>query len=166
LLSFAAVLAICIAAFGVVGLKGWLFSGLAVATLLLGVSYMLGLLAWTGAKLNFSNFVALPITFGIGADYAINMLRRFQAEGQSSEQRLSQTSGALVLCSAMTVIGWGALLLVENRALFSFGVFAISGELASLGAAVLALPAVLTWVTGASTGSRSGHPGRAPRALG
>ena len=43
----------------------------------------------------------------------------------------------------MTVIGWGALLLVENQALFSFGVFAISGEIASLVAAVLALPAVL-----------------------
>ena len=32
-------------------------------------------------KLNFSNFVALPITFGISADYSINMLRRFQSEG-------------------------------------------------------------------------------------
>jgi hypothetical protein len=166
LLSFACVLAICLAAFGVVGRKSWLFSGLAVATLLLGVVYMLGLLAWTGAKLNFSNFVALPITFGIGADYAINMLRRYQADGQSSDERLSHTSGALMLCSAMTVIGWGALLLVQNRALFSFGVFAISGELASLGAAVLALPAVLAWFTNGSAGSRSSHPDRAPTALG
>lgn len=166
LLSFGCVLAICIGAFGVVGKQAWMFSGLAVATLLLGVSYMLGLLAWTGAKLNFSNFVALPITFGIGADYAINMLRRFQSEGRASDERLSETSGALVLCSAMTVIGWGALLLVQNQALFSFGVFAITGELTSLCAAVLALPAVLAWFTSASTNRRSGHPGRAPTALG
>ncbi|HKY35470.1 MAG TPA: MMPL family transporter [Polyangiaceae bacterium] len=166
LLSFGCVLVICLGAFGVVGRQAWMFSGLSVATLLLGVVYMLGLLAWTGAKLNFSNFVALPITFGIGADYAINMLRRYQADGQSSEERLSRTSGALVLCSAMTVIGWGALLLVQNQALFSFGVFAISGELASLGAAVLALPAVLAWFTNGSAGSRSGHPDTAPTALG
>jgi predicted RND superfamily exporter protein len=146
LLSFVCVIAICIAAFGVVGRQAWAFSGLSVAALLLGVTFMLGLLAWTGAKLNFSNFVALPITFGISADYSINMLRRFQSEGESTDERLSHTSGALALCSAMTVIGWGALLLVENQALFSFGVFAISGEIASLVAAVLALPAVLAWL--------------------
>ena len=108
----------------------------------------------------------MPITFGISADYSINMLRRFQSDGESTDQRLSHTSGALALCSAMTVIGWGALLLVENQALFSFGVFAISGEIAALTAAVLALPAVLAWLTAASAGRRSGHPGTAPTALG
>lgn len=173
LLSFAAVLGVCIAAFGIVGRKAWAFSGLAVAALLLGVAFMLGLLAWTGAKLNFSNFVALPITFGISADYSINMLRRFQSEGESTDERLSRTSGALALCSAMTVIGWGALLLVENQALFSFGVFAISGEIAALSAAVLGLPAVLSWlqpalarITNASRARRSHHRDRAPTALG
>jgi predicted RND superfamily exporter protein len=166
LLSFACVLGICVAAFGVMSRQAWLFSGLSVATLLLGVSFMLGLLAWTGAKLNFSNFVALPITFGISADYSINMLRRFQSEGESTDERLAHTSGALALCSAMTVIGWGALLLVQNQALFSFGVFAISGELTSLGAAVLALPAVLSLLTSSSAENKSNHPGTAPRALG
>ena len=168
LLSFASVLLICVAAFGVVGKQAWLFSGLSVGTLLLGVSFMLGLLAWTGAKLNFSNFVALPITFGIGADYAINMLRRYQSdsEGAEEEEGMSNTSGALVLCSAMTVSGWGALLLVENQALFSFGVFAITGELTSLGAAVLALPAVLAGLTIASAGRKSSPPGTAPTAPG
>ena len=166
LLSFSCVLLICMAAFGVVGRQAWLFSGLSVAMLLLGVTYMLGLLGFTGAKLNFSNFVALPITFGIAADYSINMLRRFQSEGESTEQRLSQTSGALVLCSAMTVIGWGALLLVQNQALFSFGVFAISGELTSLATAVLALPALLGLLTDASRARRSRHQDRVPTALG
>jgi len=166
LLSFLCVLAICIGAFGVVGRQAWAFSGLSVAALLLGITFMLGVLAWTGAKLNFSNFVALPITFGISADYSINMLRRFQSEGESNDERLSYTSGALALCSAMTVIGWGALLLVENQALFSFGVFAISGEIASLVAAVLALPAVLPWLTSALKARRLPRPDTAPTALG
>jgi len=165
LLSFFCVIGICVAAFGVVTRQAWAFSGLSVAALLLGVSFMLGLLAWTGAKLNFSNFVALPITFGISADYSINMLRRFQSEGESTDERLSHTSGALALCSAMTVIGWGALLLVENQALFSFGLFAITGEVASLVAAVLALPAVLAWLTIASKARKSPHSDTAPTAL-
>ncbi|RYZ04970.1 MAG: hypothetical protein EOO73_21490 [Myxococcales bacterium] len=149
LLSFLCVLGICVAAFGVYSKQAWAFSALSIGTLLLGVSFMLGLLSWSGAKLNFSNFVALPITFGISADYSINMLRRFQS-GDESEAGLSNASGALAMCSATTVIGWGALLLVENQALFSFGVFAISGELASLVAATLALPAVLSWFTSGS----------------
>jgi predicted RND superfamily exporter protein len=166
LLSFLCVLVICIAAFGVVSRQAWTFSGLSVGTLLLGVSFMLGLLAWTGAKLNFSNFVALPITFGISADYSINMLRRFQSEGDAQDDGVSSTSGALALCSATTVIGWGSLLLVENQALFSFGVFAISGELTSLFAAVLALPAILSWFTSSSAARRSPRPDTAPTALG
>jgi len=57
-------------------------------------------------------------------------------------------------------------LLVENQALFSFGVFAISGEIASLVAAVLALPAVLAWLTSASRARRSHRQDTAPTALG
>jgi hypothetical protein len=58
----------------------------------------------------------------------------------------------------MTVAGWGTLLLAENQALFSFGLFAISGELTSLGAAVLALPAVLAWLTSTSAPRKAGEP--------
>jgi predicted RND superfamily exporter protein len=47
----------------------------------------------------------------------------------------------------MTIIGFGSLLVADNRALFSFGVFAVSGELASLGTAVLGLPAALALVS-------------------
>lgn len=166
LLSFLCVIGICIAAFGVVGRQAWAFSGLSVATLLLGVCFMLGFLAWTGAKLNFSNFVALPITFGIAADYSINVLRRFQSEGETPDEGISHTSGALALCSAMTVAGWGALLLVENQALFSFGVFAITGELTSLVTAAVALPAVLAWLTAASKDRKSRRSDTAPTALG
>jgi len=103
---------------------------------------MMGLLAWTSQRINFSNFVALPITFGVGADYSINVLRRYQAESEGSLSRaLDSTGGAVALCSATTIIGFGSLLMAQNRALFSFGVFAILGELACLATAVLALPA-------------------------
>lgn len=139
-LSLAAVLGICIFAFRSVGL-----SLAAVASLFVGVLLMLGGLSWTGAKLNFSNFVALPITFGIAADYSINMLKRFQADGRFDlESALSATGGAVALCSATTIIGFGSLLVAQNQALFSFGVFAVAGELACLGTAIIALPAALS----------------------
>ena len=42
-------------------------------TLLIGVAGMVAFLALKNIKLNSLNFVALPITFGIGVDYAVNM---------------------------------------------------------------------------------------------
>jgi predicted RND superfamily exporter protein len=154
LLSLCAVLGICWLAFRVRGRTGLgrygldlgstAYSAAAIASLFLGVLFMMGVLAWSGQRINFSNFVALPITFGIGADYSINMLRRYQTEGSSSLMSgLGNTSGAVALCSATTVIGFGSLLMAQNRALFSFGVFAIAGELACLATGVLVLPALL-----------------------
>jgi hypothetical protein len=119
-------------------------SAAAVSSVLVGVILMLGAMAWTGQRLNFSNFVALPITFGIGADYAINMLKRYQEQGGGDlRSALSATGGAVALCSLTTIIGFGSLLVAQNRALFSFGVFAVAGELACLATALLALPAAL-----------------------
>jgi predicted RND superfamily exporter protein len=122
----------------------WALSSLSVSSVFIGVLVMLGALALSGARMNFSNFVALPITFGIGADYSINVLRRYQADAHLDAARaLSATGGAVALCSATTIIGFGSLLVAQNQALFSFGVFAVAGELACLTTAVVSLPAVL-----------------------
>jgi predicted RND superfamily exporter protein len=56
---------------------------------------------------------------------------------------LANTAGAVGLCSATTIIGFGSLLAAQNQALYSFGVFAAVGEVATLAAATLALPAWL-----------------------
>lgn len=134
------------------------FSLGAIGSLLIAVVLMLGVLAWTGEKINFCNFVALPITFGIGADYGINVLRRYLVETDPAERlssasppapggiggALANTSNAVTLCSATTVIGYGSLVMAQNRALSSFGTAAIAGELASLVVGVVALPAALT----------------------
>jgi predicted RND superfamily exporter protein len=74
-LALAIVLTIAVLAF-----RSATLSMAAVLSLLAGVAMMLGGLAWTGQRFNFSNFVALPITFGIAADYSINVLKRFQTE--------------------------------------------------------------------------------------
>ncbi len=153
-LSLAAVLGICWLAFAAHQARGLRrfapdreslgYSAAAIASLFVGVLLMAGALAWAGERINFSNFVALPITFGIAADYSINLLRRFQSQSHGAlAQALSNTSGAVALCSATTVFGFGSLLLAQNRALFSFGVFAVAGELTCLATAVAALPAAL-----------------------
>lgn len=121
---------------------GWL----ALAALLLGVSWLIAYLALRDIKLNFLNFVALPISIGVGADYAINVMKRRQIEGDEVLYSvLVQTGGAVVLCSLTTTLGYVALLLSINRAVQSFGLAAAVGEVTTLVSAVLVLPAVLFW---------------------
>ena len=109
----------------------------------------LGTMAWVGQRVNFANFVALPITFGIAADYSINVLQRYRQEGAENLSKLvAGTGGAVTLCSATTIIGFGSLLVAQNQGLFSFGVFAVAGEIACLATAVLVVPAYLAWFHG------------------
>ncbi len=97
-------------------------------------------------KLNFLNFAALPITFGIGVDYAVNVAQRYYADGKKNVVRALQTSGgAVVLCSLTTILGYLALLGSHNQAIRSLGAIGVVGEVSCLLAAVLVLPAL--WLT-------------------
>lgn len=118
-----------------------------VTPLLLGVAWLFALLAIYDLKINFLNFIALPITFGIGVDYAVNIFSRHLIEKEGApppvaiERALASTGGAVVLCSLTTIIGYGSLLLARNGALISFGKVAIIGELTCLVAAMVVMPA-------------------------
>ena len=119
-------------------------TGLVVGALVLGVLWLVGAAAAARAKINFLNFVALPITFGIGADYAVNIVQRYRVEGTGTLGRvLRETGGAVALCSVTTIIGYASLLIADNRALRGFGLLASLGEVACLTAALLTLPAFM-----------------------
>ena len=112
-------------------------------TLLLGVVWTLGFAALFGVRLNFLNFIALPITFGIGSEYPFNIFDRSRLLGGDVTQAVKLHLGAVTLCSYTTVIGYGSLLFADNQALKSFGKLAIAGEIACVLAALLFLPALL-----------------------
>jgi predicted RND superfamily exporter protein len=96
---------------------------------------------------NVLDFIALPITFGIGIDYAANLVLRRREEGPGSSVRVVETTGgAVALNSLTTTIGYGVLLVAHSRALVSFGALAILGELGCLAAALLTLPAALALI--------------------
>lgn len=146
LLSFAGVLVLCVIVYR---RRGWLP---VTGALLLGVAWLFALFAGTGLRINFLNFIALPITFGIGVDYAVNVYSRYLIERamappkEAIRRAVISTGGAVTLCSATTIIGYGSLLIARNGSLISFGKAAIFGELTCLTAAVLILPAwIYTW---------------------
>jgi hypothetical protein len=124
-------------------------TALVLGSLVLGV-LVLGALAITlDIRINFANFIAFPITFGIGVDYAVNVGSRWELDGEGSMVDAVQTTGgAVTLCSATTIIGYSSLLLAENRALFLFGLLAVLGEVACLTTAVIVMPAIVEWISG------------------
>lgn len=110
----------------------------------LGVFSMLVGCSWLGLKINFLDFVALPITIGIGIDYAVNLAARSRLEGPGlAKQAVQGAGGAICLASYTTIIGYGSMLLSSNRGIRSFGHAAMLGEITCLVAGLIAAPLLL-----------------------
>jgi predicted RND superfamily exporter protein len=116
----------------------------AVGILLLGVLLMVGSAGWARVHVTFLNFIALPITFGVGAEYVLNVVTRYREESDIKRAIVS-TGAAVALCSWTTIVGYGSLLAARNQALQGFGAMAILGEVACLSAAIVGLPAFILW---------------------
>ena len=116
----------------------------ALTALGLGVFWLFGIILGARYKINFLNFIALPITFGIGVDYGVNIFQRCREESRLDVfAAVRTTGGAVLLCSITTIIGYGSLLIAGNQAFVSFGTLAIWGEITCVGAALIALPTLM-----------------------
>ncbi|HTR49635.1 MAG TPA: MMPL family transporter [Kofleriaceae bacterium] len=119
----------------------------AVAVLLATVGgslLMVAACALLGLKVNFLDFVALPITLGLGIDYAINVGHRRDDHGNYDPVATLRTSGSAVfVCSLTTMIGYGSLLVSENLAIRGFGTASLIGEIACVMTALVLVPALL-----------------------
>lgn len=117
---------------------------LVTSALWIGVLWMCGIVWGMDIKINFLNFMALPITFGIGVDYGVNIFHRCRpADREDVLDSLRHTGGAVALCSLTTVIGYTSLVMAGSRAFTSFGVLAVIGEVCCAVAAIVFLPAYL-----------------------
>ena len=115
-----------------------------LGALVIGVLYLFAASMIFGVKINFSNFIAFPITFGIGVDYAVNVMSRYLQDGDEDPSgAVRSTGGAVALCSLTTILGYSSLLMAQNRALHLFGLLAVLGEVCCLSTALVALPAAL-----------------------
>ena len=123
------------------------FTRQAVVTLLCGASgvfLLLSAASLLGIRINFLDFVSLPITIGIGIDYSVNIAARHRSEGRGSAARILVAAGpAVALCSFTTVVGYASLLFSANQGIRSFGLAALIGELTCIGAAIALAPALL-----------------------
>jgi hypothetical protein len=102
---------------------------------------MIAVCALAGLKINFLDFVALPITLGLGIDYAINIADR--ATREDPMLALRSTGGTVLVCSLTTVIGYLSLMASENLAIRGFGLASLIGEITCMVAAFVIVPALV-----------------------
>ena len=127
---------------------------LVIGTLIGGVILMAGAAVLLNLKINFFNFIVFPITFGIAVDYGANVVARMRQRGGDVLPALVEVGPAVALCSWTSIVGYASLLFSVNRALRSFGWYAMIGEVTSIVAALVFLPALMKLV-GARADSRS-----------
>jgi uncharacterized protein len=128
----------------VVVIVGWRRHGIVTIVCgLAGVMLMIALCAIADLRVHFVDLIALPITIGIGIDYAVNLATRDREDGvRGPGHVLETTGGAVVLCSFTTSVGYATLLLSANGGIVAFGLAALLGELSCVFMAVLVAPAL------------------------
>ena len=127
-----------------------------MGSLFAGVVLMCGAAAAIGLKINFFNFIVFPITFGIAVDYGANVAARVRERAGDVIGSMAEVGPAVALCSWTSMIGYGSLLFSLNRALRSFGWYAMVGEVTTIVTALVLLPALL--VVASRAGSKSVNP--------
>jgi len=115
---------------------------LVIVTLVTGVILMSGVAVALKLKINFFNFIVYPITFGVAVDYGANVVARIRERGGNVLASLIEVGPAVALCSWTSIIGYSSLLHAANRALRSFGWYAVIGEITSIISALVLLPAL------------------------
>jgi len=116
-----------------------------LAATALGSVALIAVCALLGIRVTFLDFVALPITLGLGVDYAINVAHRHHHEDDLDPVETLRTSGAAVfLCSLTTIIGYGSLLVSDNLAIRGFGTASLIGEVCCLMTALVVVPAIVS----------------------
>ena len=126
----------------------------AVVTLALavGVVSFLGLMKALDQDLNMFSIVAIPCIVGIGIDDVIHIYHRYLRLGRGSVWTVVRRTGAAVVLTSLTTgAGFGALLLAHHRGLRSLGIACLLGVVATLTAAILFLPCLVTVLEGSRT---------------
>lgn len=112
---------------------------LAVFPKLLGILWMLGLMGLLHQGFNPINFLALPLTLGIGLIFGVHVLE----SGGPKALFAGPTGPAIVLSALATIIGFGTLLGGEHPGIASFGLVMVLGVGANLVTSLVTLPALL-----------------------
>jgi uncharacterized protein len=112
-----------------------------IGAMIFSISTMLGIMGIIDMKINFFNFIALPLTLGVGVDYPLNIYTRYKIDKYKNFNNvIKNTGGAVILCSITTIVSYSILTIANSQALASFGRVALIGEFCSIYSALFIIP--------------------------
>ena len=122
---------------------------LALMPLVVGITLMMGGMVALGIQMNFINIFVTTMVIGIGTDYGIYVLHRFDEvrhlPGRDFEDGLRETGKAVAAAAMATIVGFGSIIFSHYPGLRSTGKVAILGAFFTSMVAVTLLPAFLSW---------------------
>jgi predicted RND superfamily exporter protein len=133
--------------FMLVAFRSLRWSLIAMLPLVVGLTWLFGIMMLTGLMFNFYNLVVLPAILGIGEDNGVHLAHRYREEGPNSMWRvLSSTGQHISMGSLTTMLGFAGLLLTNHPGLRSLGEMATIGIGMTLLSALTFLPALIQWL--------------------
>jgi predicted RND superfamily exporter protein len=109
----------------------------------LGSLGLVAVCALAGIHVNFLDFIALPITLGLGVDYAINIAHPAYLNAKDPSDSVRNSGSSVFICSLTTIVGYGSLMVSDNLAIFGFGLASLIGEITCVLAALAVVPAII-----------------------
>lgn len=106
-----------------------------------GVLVIFAAMGYVGIDFNVVNFVALPMSVGIGAVYGVHSLHRMR-ELKDETILTSSTGPALLLSGVTTMVGFASLMTAHHRGLASLGFVISIGVAVNFGGSLIFLPAM------------------------
>jgi hypothetical protein len=124
--------------------RSWRKMLLALAPLVVGVIFTLGIMGLFGIPLNPANMIAFPLILGVGVDNGVHVLHDYIMRRSEKRTTISYAIGRGVLVKALTtMIGFGALMISTERGLVGLGFILMLGVGCSMLTALVLLPALL-----------------------
>jgi uncharacterized protein len=133
----AIVVALVVAAF-----RDWRLSVYALLPTAIGLIWAAGVLAIGGVELDLFAVFAVVTFVGIGVDYGIHLVHRFQERGDAA-RATAELAPVILVAAAITMLGYGTLVTSSYPPLQSMGIVSVVSTVTLAAASVFTLPALL-----------------------
>jgi predicted RND superfamily exporter protein len=126
----------------VMAFRDWRLSMFALLPTALGLTWAAGALALAGVELDLFAVFAVVTFVGIGVDYGVHLVHRYQEHGEAV-RATAELAPVILVAAAITMLGYGTLVTSSYPPLRSIGVVSVASTVALAAASLFVLPALL-----------------------
>ena len=125
-----------------IAFRSWRLSLLSLTPTAVGLVWAAGTLALAGISLDLFALFAVVTFVGIGVDYGVHMVHRYQ-QRRNSRQAVEELAPVILVAGAITLLGYGTLVTSSYPPLRSIGLVSAISVVTLAAASLFVLPAIL-----------------------